>query len=45
MPVEYPKCPLYNPNSCREMLNPKICEIVWEDKICLKKKDITKDEK
>ena len=38
MPAEYPECPLYNPNSCREMLNPKVCAIVREDNECLKKK-------
>ena len=45
MPVEYPECLLYNPNSYRKMLNPKICAIVRKDEICLKKKDNAKDEK
>ena len=39
MPKEYPECPLYNPNNCREMLNPKICAIAREDRECLKKRD------
>lgn len=38
MPEKSPECPMYKPDNCREMLNPKICAIVREDKECLKKK-------
>lgn len=37
MSKTYPECPLYNHNNCKELHNRKVCAIVREDKICLKK--------
>ncbi len=37
MSKQYPECPLYNHINCREIDNPKICALVREDKICLRK--------
>jgi len=34
----YPECPLYNHDNCRDVHNPKLCAIVKEDKVCLRKK-------
>jgi hypothetical protein len=33
---EHPECPLYNPDACKEVDNPKYCALVREDKICLR---------
>jgi hypothetical protein len=33
---EYPECPLYNPDACKDADNPKYCALVREDKICLR---------
>jgi hypothetical protein len=38
MSQKYPECPLYNHSNCKDYENPKLCAIVREDKICLKKK-------
>ena len=38
MSKKYPECPLVSHENCRERDNPKVCAIVREDKICLKKK-------
>ncbi len=52
MSKKYPECPLYNHDNCRDYYNPKICAVVRDDKICikknekkLKKTEITKSEK
>lgn len=37
MSKQYPECPLYNHENCRELYSPKLCAIVNEDKKCLKK--------
>jgi len=37
MSKQYPECPLYNHVNCREIDNRKVCAIVREDNICLKK--------
>ncbi len=37
MSERQPECPLYNHENCREIHNPKLCAIVNEDKVCLKK--------
>ena len=37
MSKQYPECPLYNHNNCKEIHNRKLCALVREDKICLKK--------
>jgi hypothetical protein len=37
MSKQYPECPLYNHDNCKEIDNLKICTIVREDKNCLKK--------
>ncbi len=37
MSKQYPECPLYNHATCRELHNPKLCAIIREDQICLKK--------
>ena len=38
MSKRYPDCPLVSHENCRERDNSKVCAIVREDKICLKKK-------
>ena len=38
MSKRYPECPLYNHDNCRDLHIPKVCAIVREDKICLRKK-------
>ncbi|HJX33959.1 MAG TPA: hypothetical protein VJ373_02170 [Desulfatiglandales bacterium] len=38
MSQKYPECPLYNHSNCKDYEHPKLCAIVREDKICLKKK-------
>jgi hypothetical protein len=38
MSEQYPECPLYNHNACREAYIPRICALVREDKECLKEK-------
>jgi hypothetical protein len=38
MSEQYPECPLYNHNNCKEFYNPKLCAIAKRDKTCLKKK-------
>ena len=37
MPKQYPECPMYSHNNCKELHNPKLCAIVCKDKKCLKK--------
>ena len=37
MSQQYPECPLYNHNACRDAYIPKICALVREDKECIKK--------
>ena len=37
MSKQYPECQLYNHATCRELHNPKLCAIIREDQICLKK--------
>jgi hypothetical protein len=37
MSKQYPECPLYNHNNCRELHNPKLCAIVKNDRECLRK--------
>lgn len=34
----HPECPLYNHLHCKDYDNPKLCAIIREDKICVKKK-------
>jgi hypothetical protein len=38
MSKQYPECPLYNHSNCKDYVNPKLCAIVREDKVCVKKK-------
>jgi hypothetical protein len=38
MSQKYPECPLYNHSNCKDYEHPKLCAIVREDKVCLKKK-------
>jgi hypothetical protein len=38
MSKKYPECPLYNHTHCKDYDNPKVCAIVREDKICVRKK-------
>jgi hypothetical protein len=35
---EHPECPLYNPNACKEVDNPKYCALVRKDKTCLRER-------
>ncbi len=37
MSKQHPECPLYNHSTCRELHNPKLCAIIRQDHICLKK--------
>jgi hypothetical protein len=37
MSEKHPECPLYNHANCREIHNPKLCAIVNEDTVCLRK--------
>jgi len=37
MSKKHPECPLYNHANCRDYYNPKLCAIIREDKICIKK--------
>jgi hypothetical protein len=37
MSKQFPECPLYNHNNCRELHHPNFCAIVRKDKACLKK--------
>jgi hypothetical protein len=36
MSKQYPECPLYDHNNCKELHNLKVCAIVREDKKCLR---------
>jgi hypothetical protein len=38
MSKQYPECPLYKHDNCREFHNPTLCAVVREDKLCIKKK-------
>ena len=40
MSKKYSECPLYNHDNCKDFCNPRLCAVVREDKICIKK---TKD--
>jgi hypothetical protein len=37
MSKKYPECPLYNHDNCRDYYNPKLCAVVRDDNICIKK--------
>ena len=37
MSKEYPECPLYNHNNCKDLYMISVCAIVRKDKTCLKK--------
>jgi DNA-binding transcriptional regulator YiaG len=37
MSKQFPECPLYNHNNCKEIHNRKVCAIVRKDKNCLRK--------
>jgi hypothetical protein len=45
MSIKYPECPLYNHSSCKDIDHPKLCAIVREDKVCVKKKSNSKSRK
>lgn len=36
MSKEYPECPVYNHDNCKEIDNPKLCALVRDDKKCLR---------
>jgi hypothetical protein len=38
MSKEFPECPRYSHNNCREYKNSKVCALSRADKICLKPK-------
>ncbi len=42
MSKKYPECPLYNHSNCKDCYNPKVCAIVREDKVCVKKRSKAK---
>jgi hypothetical protein len=33
----YPECPAYDHRNCKDIDNPKLCDLVRKDKKCLKK--------
>jgi hypothetical protein len=37
MSKQFPECPVYNHNNCRDLDNQKLCAFVREDKVCLRK--------
>jgi hypothetical protein len=37
MSKRYPECPLYNHSTCKDQFNPKLCALVREDRVCVKK--------
>jgi len=37
MSKKFPECPLSYTDACKEWENPKVCALVREDKICLRK--------
>jgi hypothetical protein len=45
MSKKNPDCPMYTPDTCKEVENPKLCALVRKDKICLKKKPRSKSQK
>jgi len=36
MSKQYPECPLFNHENCKELHNRKVCAIVRKDKVCLR---------
>lgn len=38
MSKQYPECPLYNHNNCKQLNNTKICAIIRDDNDCLRKR-------
>ncbi len=38
MSKQYPECPLYNHNNCKQFHNPKVCAIVKNDNDCLRER-------
>ena len=36
MSKQYPECPLYNHNTCKQFHNPKVCAIIRNDNDCLR---------
>jgi len=45
MSKRYPECPLYDHSNCRDCYNPKLCAIVRENKVCIKKKARSRSKK
>ena len=37
MSKKHPECPLFNHSHCKDYGNPKLCAIVRDDKVCVKK--------
>ena len=38
MSKQYPECPLYNHNNCKQLNNTKVCAIIRDDNDCLGKR-------
>ncbi len=36
MSKQYPECPLFNHENCKEFYNRKVCAVVRKDKVCLR---------
>ncbi len=36
MSKQYPECPLYNHDNCKQLHNPKVCAIIRNDNSCLR---------
>ena len=45
MSKQYPECPVYNHNNCKDYHNPKLCAMAKKDKVCLKKTAKPKEKK
>jgi len=45
MSKKYAECPLYNHDNCKDFCNPRLCAVVREDKICIKKAKETECQK
>jgi hypothetical protein len=38
MSKQYPECPLYNHDNCKQFHNPKVCAVIRNDNNCLRKR-------
>jgi hypothetical protein len=38
MSKQYPECPLYNHDNCKQFHNPKVCAVTRDDNNCLRER-------